>query len=649
MGGYASGTLAGALTRRYHAILSAALPAPLGRVVLLNHLTEHLIKGCSSEVCITSEQNSQRQIIVSGSAHLKEFRLEMGLPVWQFKIDDTIIEKRIFMSHMQNTVFISYAIVSGSSIDIKVRPSVDFRSHDAPLCKTDSAKYSLTAKNFNYQICADQQFPFLKLSLIGNQLAFNLDGGTVKDVHHFIEADRGYDAVGSLWTPGTITANLTQEKPLTIIASCEPWEIMLAMTPEEALNKEILRRTRLIESASTMAQSGIAAELVIAADSFIISPVGRTSDAIKTHAAGDEVRSTIAGYHWFTDWGRDTMISLEGLTLVTGRYTEAGWILRTFAQYIRDGLIPNLFPEGKNEGLYHTADATLWFFHAMNRYVQYTNDRFTLRSLIDKMIDIIEQHVKGTRFGIEADPDDGLLKQGEEGFQLTWMDAKVDGWVVTPRRGKAVEINALWYNAIKLLEKWVREERSDSSASFLKELSSKVYQSFNQRFWCEEKGYLYDVIDGEQGDDFSCRPNQLFSISLDNPVLDPIRWESVLNVVSEQLLTPFGLRTLSKEHPDYKSKYFGDLRARDAAYHQGTVWAWLIGPYIDSWLKLYPDQLAKARSFLNSFDTHLSEACIGSISEIFDAQTPFIPRGCIAQAWSVAEVLRSLVKTEFLS
>jgi predicted glycogen debranching enzyme len=385
---------------------------------------------------------------------------------------------------------------------------------------------------------------------------------------------------------------------------------------------------------------------VLAADQFIITPAGRVEDATRARAMGDEVRTVIAGYHWFTDWGRDTMISLEGLTLATGRHPEAGWILRTFAHYVKDGLIPNMFPEGEKEGLYHTADATLWFFHAVHRYVEITGDRVTLRLILPKLIDIYRRHMHGTRFHICVDPADCLLRQGAEGYQLTWMDAKVEDWVVTPRRGKAVEINALWYNAQRLLAKWVHEERGAGEAQPIEESAARTYGSFQERFWYEEGGYLYDVVDTEGGGgDASLRPNQLFAISLDYPVLDQSRWSRVLNVVCQKLLTPVGLRSLAPGHPDYKEKYYGDLRARDAAYHQGTVWAWLIGPFIDAWVKVHPNETARAREFLNGFLPHLEEACIGSISEIFDAEEPYMPRGCIAQAWSVAEVLRCWVKT----
>jgi predicted glycogen debranching enzyme len=369
------------------------------------------------------------------------------------------------------------------------------------------------------------------------------------------------------------------------------------------------------------------------------------ADTVLTRATGDEARTIIAGYHWFTDWGRDTMIDLEGLTLLTGRHVEAGYILRTFGHYVRDGLIPNMFPEGTRQGLYHTADATLWYFHAIDRYLRATGDRDTLRLLLPTLVSIVDHHVRGTQFGIGVDPADGLLRQGAPGYQLTWMDAKVDDWVVTPRRGKAVEINALWYNALRLLEGWLREEQRDDAAASLGDRADQVQTEFNARFWYADGGYLYDVIDGETGDDTACRPNQLFAISLAHPILADARWASVLSVVRERLLTPCGLRTLAPGHRDYKATYDGDLRARDAAYHQGTVWPWLIGPFVDAWLRVHPGDRAGVRKMLEGFGPHLDEACVGSISEIFDAEPPYTPRGCISQGWSVAEVLRASILT----
>jgi predicted glycogen debranching enzyme len=334
------------------------------------------------------------------------------------------------------------------------------------------------------------------------------------------------------------------------------------------------------------------------------------------------------------------MIALEGLTLATGRRREAGYILRTFASHVRDGLIPNMFPDHSTEGLYHTADATMWFFHAIDRYVRASGDRNTLEQLLPVLRGIVQHHMRGTHFGIGVDPADGLLRQGAPGYQLTWMDAKVDDWVVTPRRGKAVEINALWYNALRLLEGWERDAGNADEAEQLRAAAELARGSFNERFWYDEGGYLYDVVDGEAGDDAALRPNQVFAISLTHPVLDQARWGAVLEVVERELLTPVGLRSLARGSPGYAARYWGDLRARDAAYHQGTVWGWLIGPYIDAFRRVRPDRAAQTRTLLEGLIQHLDDFGVGSIAEIFDAEEPYTGRGCIAQAWSVAEVLR---------
>src|SRR5205823_11550384 len=327
-----------------------------------------------------------------------------------------------------------------------------------------------------------------------------------------------------------------------IMGSTEEWGIINVLPPEAAIAAEEERRAKMLDDALPEARRGFPAELVFAGDQFIITPAGRAEEAARAHAAGDEVRTVIAGYHWFTDWGRDTMISLEGLALVTGRCLEAGYILRTFAHYVGDGLIPNMFPDGKKAGLYHTADATLWFFHALSRYLHYTEDRTTLRLLLPTLIDVVEHHLRGTRFNIHVDPQDGLLIQGAEGYQLTWMDAKMGDWIVTPRRGKAVEISALWFNALKFLEEWLGQTGKMKDAQRYGEMANRAYESFNKRFWFEKGGYLYDVVDldGSSASDTACRPNQLFAISLDYPVLREERWESVLDVAERELLTPVG-------------------------------------------------------------------------------------------------------------
>ena len=481
--------------------------------------------------------------------------------------------------------------------------------------------------------------------MFGNRQAFTIERQLVREVLYRIEESRGYDSVGDLWSPGYFRFDLSQAQEATVIASTEPWEEILAIGSTEAPAAEILRRERLLQNAPPAARIGIGAELVLAADQFVVRPVGRAEDLALAKATGDEGRTVIAGYHWFTDWGRDTMISLEGLTLSTGRHVEGGYILRTFAQHIRDGLIPNLFPEGEKEGLYHTADATLWFFHALDRYLTATNDQVTLRQVLPQLIEIFDRHVEGTRFHIGVDSRDGLLHQGQEGFQLTWMDAKLGDWVVTPRRGKAVEINALWYNAVRLLERWTAQEQGAAAAVQYAECAERIHRSFNERFWNADSGCLFDVVDGEKGDDPACRPNQIFAVSLPNPVLDERRWKAVVSSVQERLLTPVGLRSLAPGDPDYKPTYHGDLRTRDAAYHQGTVWAWLIGPFIDAWMKVHPERQAESRSFLDGLVRHLDDACIGSVSEVFDAEPPYRPHGCCSQAWSVAEFLRCWIKT----
>jgi len=647
LGGYASASVAGACTRRYHGLLISALPAALGRMVMLSHFSEEIVLPDESTVDFSSEELSEDHVNHHSAEFLREFRLEAGLPVWRYDIHGCILEKRLVMPHLQNTVFISYHLVcKDGMIRLRLRPSMHFREHEAPVSLPLEKPYRITALGDQYEVTGDGNLPPLRFSLYGPDKGFVLNGGQFKTIFYRVEQSRGYESRGQLWCPGYLRTTLHAGQTFTVVASTEPWERILALEPAEAFRNEQKRRRKLLEIAAPPSRTGWATELVLAADEFIITPSTRVADAARAQAAGDDVRTIVAGYHWFTDWGRDTMISFEGLTLVTGRHVEAGYILRTFSHYIRDGLIPNMFPEREQKGLYHTADATLWYFHAIEKYLDATGDRDTLESLLPKLIDIIDHHVRGTRFGIGVDQQDGLLRQGEEGYQLTWMDAKVGDWVVTPRRGKAVEINALWYNALRLMEGWTRQLIGEEHARKYADLAARTFESFNEKFWYEAGGYLYDVIDGDKSRvDASLRPNQLFSFSLSHPVLDPRRWKRVLDVVQEHLLTPYGLRSLAPKDPDYKPQYYGDLRARDAAYHQGTVWAWLIGPFIDAWLRVYPDDYRGARRFLSGFPTHLGDACIGSISEIFDADDPFIPRGCVAQAWSVAEVLRSWVKT----
>jgi predicted glycogen debranching enzyme len=641
LGGYASGTVIGPATRRFHGYLIAALPAPRGRMMMLNNLSTTIFAG--KHHARLSEEGDQESIH-NPLATLREFRLELGMPVWTFEHEGQVIEKRIIMPHRQNTVLITCQRLSGTGrVQIAFDPLMLFRPHEGKLSGLVDDQYALHVRAGRYEIedTLNVGLPPLRIKLVGAQAHFRIRERRIHNVKYPIEQSRGYDASGDLYSPGTFDADLEVGVPVTFVASVEDWRTINALTPGQALAAERMRRERLVKIAHSALQTSVGSELVLAADQFIIHPAGRLEDAAQAHATGDEERTVIAGYHWFTDWGRDTMISLEGLTLATGRIAEAGYILRTFATYVKDGLIPNMFPEGTGEGLYHTADATLWFFHAMNRYVEVSGERDTLHRLLPRFEEIIALHERGTRFGIRVDPVDGLFVQGASRYQLTWMDAKVGDLVVTPRRGKAVETNALWYNALRLMEEWMAVECGDAAAAKrYRAAADRVYESFNARFWNEHNGALFDVVDGEAGDDDAIRPNQIFAISLPHPVLHPHRWKAVVDIVHDQLLTPYGLRSLAPGHPDYHPQYFGDVRARDLAYHQGTVWPWLIGPFVDAWRRVYPDRIRELHPVAASLGKHLMSSCIGSISEIFDAEPPYTPRGCCAQAWSVAEVLR---------
>ncbi|MFO0800816.1 MAG: amylo-alpha-1,6-glucosidase [Gemmataceae bacterium] len=649
LGGYASGTVSGAATRRYHGMLIAAHPAPLGRVMMVNHLTESLRLPDFRTIPFGGEERLAGKLEIHGVQHLTDFRLEHGLPVWRYEVEGFELEKRVYFAYRHNTVFVRYTLLKGGgAARLKLKPCVHFRGHDDQVSSEEACSgCTLKIVGDRYELAGLEPWPALRMRVHGGGRAgFTARGERADDIRYRVEESRGYAFEGALWSPGQFRLDLTPGEPATLVLSTDSWEAVEAFDPAAALDDELNRRRRLIEQAAPAARSGFAAGLVLAADQFIFTPVVRAGDEARAKAHGDEARSVIAGYHWFTDWGRDTMISLEGLTLTTGRFAEGGYILRTFAQHVKDGLIPNLFPEKGSEGLYHTADATLWYFHALHRYLEATDDRGTLQLLLPRLKDVVEHHLRGTRYGIGVDPSDGLLRQGKEGYQLTWMDAKMGDWVVTPRRGKAVEINALWYNALRLLEGWVRQEEGDAAAKPLADHADRARESFNRRFWYSAGRYLYDVVDQPDGtDDPACRPNQLFAVSLDHPVLDRERWKPVVNVVREELLTPVGLRSLAPGHPDYKPQYFGDLRSRDGAYHQGTVWGWLIGPFVDAWVRTFPEDRTGASALLDGFRHHLSEACVGSVSEIFDAEPPYTPRGCVAQAWSVAEVLRVLVKT----
>jgi predicted glycogen debranching enzyme len=639
LGGYALGSVEGPPLRRFHGLLVAARPAPEGRVMML-HAIDEVVELADGRTIRLRPGRAD-----APTAELVEFYLQAGLPRWTFKIDaDLIVEHAVMMPHGQNTVHLRYRLTGGSApVRMTLRPWLDFRPHEGPLHAEQRRAYAMTSTRPSAcQVSVDDRPSVLRMHATGRDASFAPKPENWNQVIYRMDHERGYEHLGSMYTPGDFTVAMCAGEEVFLTASSESWDRLDALAAPDAYELELSRRERLLQASVASLQSPETFLLPLAADAFIVQPATRDETPVK--AAGAEPRSVIAGYPWFTDWGRDTMISLEGLALVTGRHQEARDILRTFALHVREGLIPNLFPEGERQGLYHTADATLWFFHALHRYESITGDLTLVLELLPTLEAIIKCHLEGTRFNIRVDAD-GLLTQGAEGYQLTWMDAKVDDWVVTPRRGKPVEINALWHNALMLLQSWLSRAGRGALADEVARDAQRCRDSFNRRFWNAATGHLFDVVEGEHGDDASCRPNQVIAIAVTHSPLDRKYWTPVLETVAGELLTPFGLRTLSPRDPNFRSKYFGDLRARDAAYHQGTVWPWLLGPFIDAWLAGHPDDAEGARTLLTPLFQHLvGGACAGSISEIFDAEPPFIPRGCVAQAWSVAELARATVK-----
>jgi predicted glycogen debranching enzyme len=639
LGGYASGTLSGKPSRKYHGLFVPNLASPKGRHIMISRCDEIFTSGGQrwevggADFATASPRPSTALCV------LNQFRLDRRIAVWQFGFGGFVVEKAIAMPHNQNTVCMRYRLLQGPALQLRLRPFISFRRHDDVPEVEDGAAFTLSVSRGHHEIRRAGSPLTLRLAMQPGPAVFATRECRESNVFYSVEADRGDPCVETSFSPGHFYVELDAQQCATFIASTQSWE-SLAFDAADIFDAELKRADALI-ALGRGGGDAFAEQLAMATDQFIVMPGSRIEESVIAQAGGADLRTVIAGYHWFGDWGRDTMIGLEGLTLVTGRYREARAILRTFAGYVKDGLLPNLFPEGERQALYHTVDATLWYFHAIARYVAVTGDRTIVAELSPVLRSIIEHYVGGTHYGIRVDPDDGLVTAAAEGYQLTWMDAKVGDWVVTPRRGKPVEIQALWYNALMLMSQWQPQQTQIDYAQY----AALAQRSFNARYWNRASQCLDDVLDGPDGAvDKAIRPNQVFAISLTHPILQRDRWSQVLETVSGKLLTPYGLRTLSRDHPDYKPHYRGALRARDAAYHQGTVWPWLIGHFIDASLKVRPD-FAAARALLAAFPAHLSEAGVGSISEVFDAEEPYAPGGCIAQAWSVAEVLRAWMKT----
>jgi predicted glycogen debranching enzyme len=609
IGGYASSSLAGCNTRRYHGLLVAALRPPTDRRVLVSKLDETLWIGQIPFELGTNEFEDGA-VHPHGQQYLARFEQPQGIPTCTFAFQGWRLEKKVWLEQGQNTTFVRYTLQAApSAARLEVRPFCNGKDFHAE--QHAGANFATSETPGGIAVEPSPGGPRYSITC-DLPAGFEPQPDWWWRFLHRVERDRGLDMLEDLFTPGSFSVAVLPGQPVTFRLSCEAQPAPF----EGALERAERHGARYLGG------GGVEGKLRFAASQFIV---------------GGSRSSVIAGYHWFGDWGRDTMISLPGLALGTGQPELARDILRSFAAFVDRGMVPNLFTE-QGGAEYNNVDGTLWFFQAVDRYLRHTQDGAFLQEIFPTLEGIVDWHLKGTRYHIKVDPADGLLFSGEPGVQLTWMDAKVDDWVVTTRIGKPVEVNALWFNAICLMAAWARELQSE--ASDYQRLAAQIGKSFRERYWYEAGGYLYDVIDGPEGDDTALRPNQVFAISLPFAAVYGAQAEAVLAAVERSLLTPVGLRSLAPDDARYRGRHIGDRWERDGSYHEGTVWAWLIGPYADAHLRVRGDRDA-VKALLQPLLRHMeAEAGIGTISEVFDGDEPHHPRDCIAQAWSVAEVLR---------
>jgi predicted glycogen debranching enzyme len=626
LGGFASSTIIGLNTRRYHGLLVAALKPPVERFVLLSKLEETLfIDGQPFEL---SANRYPGAVHPQGFRYLEQFRLD-PFPIFTYEVEGLEIEKSVFMLYGENSAVVQYEVKKNVRPSrkpwLELRPLLAFRDYHGTTHQNDAINGAVEERPGLATVSPYRGLP--PLHLAHNAFELSRTGEWYRNFEYDVERERGLDFSEDLFNPFVLRFDLLLHGDAAVIASLEPRNVDEVPEYREA---EIARRRAT--AASSPVEDDFVQDLTAAADQYIVS-------------RGDQ-KTVIAGYHWFSDWGRDTMIALPGLTLPTGKHDIARSILRTFARHVDQGMLPNRFPDAGETPEYNTVDATLWFFEAARAYLAYTADLdFVRQELYPVFADIICWHVRGARYGIKADSS-GLLCSGAPGVQLTWMDAKVGDWVVTPRRGKPVEIQALWYNALCVMENLARNFGDKAGQTSYRDMATLASANFNSLFWNEKAGCLYDVIDGTSPDP-SIRPNQIFAVSLTHSMLAIERAQNVVKKVQQDLLTPHGLRTLSPSDPQYRGRYAGGPVKRDGAYHQGTVWPWLMGPFITAYIKVNGDSdiaRRQAAEWLAPLRVHLTEAGLGHISEIFDGDVPQRPRGCIAQAWSVAEVLRTLVE-----
>lgn len=674
IGGYGCGTISGILTRCYHGLLIAALKPPLGRTLLLTKLDE-TVTYQRTTYPLSCDRWSGGTTTGHGYRHLENFQLEGAIPTWTYACADALLEKRLWMQPGENTTYIQYKLCRATApLSLSIKSIVNYRDHHHTTQSViNGQEWQIQTKSYprGLQIVAfendtERATPFYLLSSKGQLMP------THKWYQHYFLTTEKYRGLGHLddhFHVATLRTTLQPGEILTMACSTEPHPTLegnRAIAQREAYEQALLQT---FQPATTPTDFSIGTpsstpsptpswikQLVLAADQFVVdraTPSVEQTETANPNITATEVtdatteistettsigKTVIAGYPWFGDWGRDTMIALPGLTLATGREGLAQPILKTFARYLSQGMLPNSFPEANDTPGYNTVDAILWYFEAIRAYVEATEDVELLQELFPALQEVIDWHLRGTRYNIHWDSSDGLISAGEAGAQLTWMDAKVDDWVVTPRIGKPVEINALWHNALMCMAMF-STQLGESKDKYI-QLARLAAAGF-EKFWEPSTGYCYDVIEGPEGNDASLRPNQIFAVSLVyGPPLSVQQQQSIVDVCGQQLLNSHGLRSLYQNHPDYVGVYGGDRYKRDGSYHQGTTWGWLIGPFVQAHLNVYKDA-EQARTFLAPFAQHLKAGCVGTLSEIFDGDAPFTPRGAFAQAWTVAEILRT--------
>ena len=629
IGGYASGTVSGNLTRRYHGLLIAALHPPLERTQLVAKL-EETASYDGRDYPLTTNRWVSGAVEPEGYLNIESFRLEGATPVWRFALADALLEKRIWMRQDENTTYVQYSLLRGSgAVRLATKALVNYRDFHSSTHASDW-RMKIESAERGVQITAyEGAVPFYLLSA---DAKFEARHEWYRDYLLPIEKYRGLDDHEDHLLAATASLELTVGRSAAFVLTTNARP---DLDGARSLAEHVERESNLWSEWEGSDLQGASAapawvrQLILAADQFVVK---------RSMPGEPDSRSVIAGYHWFGDWGRDTMIALPGLTLTTGRPEIAKKILLTFARFVDGGILPNNFPDAGGPPEYNTVDAALWYFEAVRQYFEATKDTETIVKLYATLAQIVSAYLQGARYNIHVDEADGLLYAGENGVQLTWMDAKAGDWVVTPRIGKPVEVNALWYNALMTMAKLATI--SGKSAEFFRGMAMKVQKNFS-KFWNAGAARCYDVIDDPRlGNDSSLRPNQLFAVSLPESPLSPEQQKAVVDVCARRLLTSHGLRSLAQDERGYQGHYSGGPSERDGAYHQGTVWGWLLGPFVLAHLRVYGDRKA-AQSFLEPLGMQIFSDGLGTLSEVCDGEAPFTPRGCIAQAWTVAEVLRA--------